>query len=159
MITLDYRGPTARLASPAGRAVNTPVAVLQANDPARRLYLPARCVVGRSRACDLDLTDEHVSGQHAAIEWSGTAWSVRDLGSSNGTFVDGRRLGSGEQVELRVGQKFRFGRTPRPWSLIDASPPTLMAVRLADAAARLAEGGYLALPDDLRPEVACYADV
>ena len=53
--------------------------------------------------------DPMVSRLHALLERFGTAWSVRDLGSSNGTFVNGERLWSSQQ--LRHGDEIRVGRT------------------------------------------------
>ena len=60
-----------------------------------RVSLRARHLVGRSRACDLRLQDTSVSGEHATIWWSEEKWWVRDLGSSNGTSVDGKVLQRG----------------------------------------------------------------
>jgi hypothetical protein len=47
------------------------------------------CVIGRDSVCDLVLADETVSRKHAAVEPSGDARLLRDLGSRNGIFVDG----------------------------------------------------------------------
>ena len=46
-------------------------------------------VVGRDPACELVLEDPRVSKRHARLEWNGRGWSLEDLGSKNGTFVDG----------------------------------------------------------------------
>jgi hypothetical protein len=46
-------------------------------------------VVGRDPACELVLEDPRVSKRHARLEWYGAGWSLNDLGSKNGTFVDG----------------------------------------------------------------------
>ena len=70
-------------------------------------------VVGRSRDCDLLLDDPTVSGRHARLEWRGKKILVQDLGSANGTFVDGERI---ETAEIRPGADLRFGRQPFPWS-------------------------------------------
>tara|TARA_B100001750_G_scaffold235706_1_gene238581 strand:- start:1340 stop:2572 length:1233 start_codon:yes stop_codon:yes gene_type:complete len=70
-------------------------------------------VVGRSRDCDLILDDPTVSGRHARMEWRGKNIVVQDLGSANGTFVDGEAI---ETKEIRPGADLRFGRQPFPWS-------------------------------------------
>jgi predicted component of type VI protein secretion system len=63
-------------------------------------------VVGRSGEADFTLEDGSVSRRHARLEWRGDAWFVVDLGSANGTFVDGQRVG---ESRLDAGQEVRFG--------------------------------------------------
>jgi adenylate cyclase len=53
--------------------------------------LQPRVVIGRDAACDILLRSPAVSGRHCLLEWVGGAWLVRDLGSKNGTRVDGVR--------------------------------------------------------------------
>jgi eukaryotic-like serine/threonine-protein kinase len=66
-------------------------------------------IVGCSAAhLDLGAADKYVSGVHCAIEVHGRACVVRDLGSTNGTFVNGRRV---ESADLRPGDEIRVGRT------------------------------------------------
>jgi hypothetical protein len=67
-----------------------------------------RAVVGRSSAADVSLAFDDVSRRHALIWREGSRAWVRDLGSSNGTFVDGRRVGDGP-VELGTGSVVGFG--------------------------------------------------
>ena len=57
---------------------------------------------------DIALNDPSVSRTHAIIETEGGAPTVRDLGSTNGTFVNGRRV---ESEALRDGDEVRFGNT------------------------------------------------
>jgi Protein of unknown function (DUF3662)/FHA domain len=64
-------------------------------------------VLGRSRDCDLVVSDENVSRRHAEVRPSGGAWIVRDLGSTNGIRVNGTRV-SGAQP-LRPGDKIELG--------------------------------------------------
>lgn len=49
-------------------------------------------VVGRGGEADLVIDDASVSRAHARIGYDGARWSIQDLGSRNGTYVDGRRL-------------------------------------------------------------------
>jgi len=51
-----------------------------------------RFVVGRLKTCDISLPDANVSREHAAFEPDGPGWAVVDLGSTNGTVVNGRRV-------------------------------------------------------------------
>lgn len=61
----------------------------------RRIQAPAGSIVrvGRTAKSDFALgEDSYLSGQHFAIEYDGTQCRIRDLGSSNGTFVNGDRI-------------------------------------------------------------------
>src|SRR5277367_2835302 len=53
---------------------------------------PSRSLVGVSSACDLHLADREASRRHAALELSGERLRVTDLGSTNGTWVNGLRV-------------------------------------------------------------------
>ena len=48
--------------------------------------------IGRDRDCELSIQDGHVSRQHAVVLLADGKWSLRDLQSSNGIYVDGRRV-------------------------------------------------------------------
>ncbi len=48
--------------------------------------------VGRSTLCDVTIADRFLSRRHARIFNSGEEWRIEDLGSRNGTFVNGRRV-------------------------------------------------------------------
>ena len=62
--------------------------------------------VGRHLDNGLVLAVPRISSRHAVIEWVHTGWHVRDLGSRNGTSVNGRRI-RGWRV-IRPGDKIRF---------------------------------------------------
>lgn len=73
----------------------------------KRLVVPAHgATIGRSRECEIVLSDSNVSRRHAEIAPSGQGWLIRDLGSTNGLRVNGRQvdgphpLESGDQVEV-----------------------------------------------------------
>jgi hypothetical protein len=111
-----------------------------------RAALAAHCLVGRSSACTLRLDEPKASAEHARIAWADGAWCVRDLGSRNGTWVDGVRLDPGGSAKLAAGARIAFGHASEVWVLEDASPPVAMARRLAGDTMVAAEGGMLALP-------------
>lgn len=68
---------------------------------------PGECYqVGRSSRCAFVLDDLSVSRCHAEVTATGEAVKVKDLGSSNGTFVDDVRV---NEVEVQPGQVLRFG--------------------------------------------------
>ena len=57
------------------------------------LSMPApRSTIGSSETADLVVSDGSVSRVHALLEWLGGSWFVQDLGSRNGTFVNGERV-------------------------------------------------------------------
>jgi hypothetical protein len=64
--------------------------------------------IGRSPDCDLPLGDLTVSWHHAELRRSGEGWMLVDLGSTNGTRVNGWRADSGFTV--RAGDWVSFGR-------------------------------------------------
>lgn len=94
------------------------------------LALPAGegpVVLGRSRDCDCVLAEPSVSRRHAELRRDGARWVLRDLGSRNGTRVNGARLldeagvGPGDRVSFGDA-RFRLGEAPR--SAATWPPPT-----------------------------------
>ncbi|MGO9974199.1 MAG: FHA domain-containing protein [Solirubrobacteraceae bacterium] len=63
-------------------------------------------LLGRDRGCDVVLCDLSVSRRHARLVFRDEKWVVQDLGSTNGTIVNGRRIG---RCELRPGDRVRIG--------------------------------------------------
>ncbi|MHC4916199.1 MAG: sigma 54-interacting transcriptional regulator [Planctomycetota bacterium] len=74
----------------------------------REMALEDRLVIGRGEDCSLRVLDEGASRQHAEISSEGGGARLRDLGSSNGTFVNGRRV---EESALADGDVVRVGDT------------------------------------------------
>lgn len=119
--------------------------------------VPARLVVGRAPGSSLHLDDHRVSGQHATIVWTGGAWEVRDLGSRNGTFVDGERLDPGVSVSVGAGSKLAFGIADDVWQIAESGPPSALAEHVASGRVRLARDGILALPEEDAPRAEIFA--
>ncbi|HZU39868.1 MAG TPA: DUF3662 and FHA domain-containing protein [Solirubrobacteraceae bacterium] len=71
---------------------------------------PAGATLGRSRQCDVVLGDENVSRQHAEIRPRGGSWVLTDLGSTNGSTINGRPV-QGPEV-LRPGDELSLGGVP-----------------------------------------------
>jgi signal transduction histidine kinase len=84
--------------------------VLQGADRGKRFELPGHepQLIGRSSEA-LPITDATVSRRHAELTPDDGKWYLRDLDSSNGTFVNGRRIG--QRVELAPGDQIRCGST------------------------------------------------
>ncbi len=65
-----------------------------------------RMVLGRLKACDVCVHDRNASREHAALEREGAGWAIVDLGSTNGTCVNGERV---ERLRLRDGDLITIG--------------------------------------------------
>ena len=74
-----------------------------------------RMVLGRSRECDIRVPDANVSRRHAEVRQEGATHWVVDLGSTNGTEVNGRRV---ERTKLSNGDRITIGSTDVVLSLI-----------------------------------------
>ena len=57
-----------------------------------RGFVQDRVVIGRARSCDICLPDMAVSTRHLEIKVEGNDYKVVDLGSLNGTYIDGKKL-------------------------------------------------------------------
>jgi hypothetical protein len=61
------------------------------------------------RQGNLAVSDEHASNHHARFQFAHGVWFVEDLSSTNGTWLNGRRMFSAQR--LKKGDKIRIGRT------------------------------------------------
>ena len=82
--------------------------MLQLERPAARPRRSKRSVLGRSRDVDVQIEDPNVSRRHAEIVQEGSTYWLVDLGSTNGTEVDGRRV---QRARLDDGSSFTIGET------------------------------------------------
>ena len=84
------------------------------------LLLPSEgnLVIGRSHDCRCVISDPTVSRRHAALTQTANGWTLRDLSSSNGTYVNGVRVSDSASVQpgdlVWFGStRFRLVREPR----------------------------------------------
>lgn len=97
--SLPVRAHRALRARMASRAPRLPTLTLPRGD---RVF-----VIGRSPECDLAVPDMTVSWRHAELRWAGGEWVLTDLGSTNGTRVNGWLAAAGFVV--RPGDHVSFG--------------------------------------------------
>src|SRR5580704_8710519 len=76
-------------------------------------FLTPSVVIGRDAEADVCVPEQAVSRQHARIEFDGTRWVLTDLGSRNGTMVDGAFVTGSVELEhlheIRIGDAlFKF---------------------------------------------------
>ncbi len=67
----------------------------------------AECLLGRRIDCHIHIDDQRVSRRHARVRREGDVWQLEDLGSCNGTFVNGRRIQGA--ARLRHGDELEIG--------------------------------------------------
>lgn len=73
-----------------------------------RFDLHSGAVVGRRQGSDIFLNDTYMSGEHARVTLHEGRWWLADLGSTNGTYVNGTRID--RPTPLAAGSEVRFGR-------------------------------------------------
>ncbi|WP_437535634.1 FHA domain-containing protein [Sorangium sp. So ce726] len=132
--------------------------VLKHRATGRCVTLAARSIVGRAEGCAVRLASRRASGEHAVLFWDGDRWSTRDLGSRNGTTVDGRRIAITERVDVAPSAEFCFGDDTERWTLEDAGPPAASARAMATGEVRTADHGLLVLPDAADPRATLFED-
>jgi len=106
------------------------MAVIQRKSDGRRIYVRHQLVIGRAATCDLVLDVSSVSAHHAAIRWDGSSWLVADLGSRNGTHVNGQHLAPRSATLLRLspGDELTFAEREEVWVFLDDSPPQCLLI-------------------------------
>ncbi len=111
--------------------------------------LRADHLIGRVAPCDLAMSDEPlVSRTHASLRWNVSSWELKDLGSGNGTWINGRRVGP-HWMPVRDGDVLAFGRPANQWRLSGGDGPVVWAG--SDVGEIAAQGDLLALPDFDQP--------
>ncbi len=90
--------------------VASPKLVVRERGVVRHILLGATMIVGRLRGVGLRVEDPKVSRRHCCIERRGGRYVVVDLGSTNGTVFNGRRIAGGKKT-LRHGDIIQVGNT------------------------------------------------
>lgn len=105
-------GRTPKPAKPAKKRKGQPGSVTIADGPQAGVGATlgdGPVVIGRGSDCQIRLDDDYSSTRHARVFPSEGEWWVEDLGSTNGTYLDGQRVT--RPVPAEIGGSIRIGRT------------------------------------------------
>src|SRR5438105_7200328 len=100
--------------------------------------LGANNVLGRSTTASVRLADREVSRKHSQIDREGEQYVLRDLGSSNGTFINGKRIFA--PTELKDGDEVVIGTSKMEFRLAMGAKPKNAEIIHTGAGARPLEG-------------------
>ena len=82
--------------------------------PAITVDLGDACTLGRSPECTHQLANRYVSRKHAEIQCKDGRWSLHDLKSRSGTYLNTIRMEAGEDVQLQTDDLVQIG----PWKFL-----------------------------------------
>jgi predicted component of type VI protein secretion system len=99
--------PTFQTASPSLSATRWQLAIVHGTGEQKNYVLDAATTIGRDPACEIHIPDNQISRRHAIIERTSGGYFIRDLGSTNGTFVNRQRIE--DPVPLRFGDAITIG--------------------------------------------------
>ena len=86
----------------------------------RRLHVRAsQATIGRADSCDIVLPESSVSTMHAKLQRREGVWVISDLGSTNGTLVDGERVH--DEVPLSPGASIKLGEVMALFEPVDSA--------------------------------------
>src|SRR5690606_1430832 len=86
----------------------------------RHPLVKSRTVIGRGSDADITIADTGTSRKHIEILWDGERGMVRDLGSTNGSTIDGRRF---TEAPLTPDTAIRIGRTDVIFRVVAQAAP------------------------------------
>jgi pSer/pThr/pTyr-binding forkhead associated (FHA) protein len=117
-VVVDLRSPApgpgpAPIAAPRprGKGDKPPRSLVVLDDRGNKVKtvtLDGNLQIGRAEACQVRLEDTYISSFHARIFRRDDGWYVEDLGSTNGTYLNQRRVTS--PAELRAGDTLKVGK-------------------------------------------------
>lgn len=88
-----------QIAMLTGRTAGTAIEIAQKRE----------VLIGRAASCDVVISDEFASNMHAKLVLVGEDWVLQDLSSTNGTFLDGKKVST--PATISQGATIRIGTT------------------------------------------------
>ncbi|HYR27916.1 MAG TPA: SpoIIE family protein phosphatase [Thermoanaerobaculia bacterium] len=104
--------------------------------PFRQPLEGAAVSIGRASDCTIPIKDRYLSRKHAEIISAGAAWVLKDLGSANGTYLNGSRVERDET--LKAGDRIRLGDTEIVFETAERNTDRLLAVAQTNASPTIA---------------------
>ncbi len=103
--------PEAAAKKESGKEARSKLIVLESpgEKTGEAFFIDGHALIGRTPECDIKISDNSVSHQHARISGSRRAFKLEDLGSKNGTFLNHRKMT--QPVLLRQGDLIKVGKT------------------------------------------------
>src|SRR5207247_8571703 len=107
--------------------------------------------IGRASDCSIPIKDRYLSRKHAEIVSSDGHWVLKDLGSANGTYLNGSRVERDQR--LHAGDRIRLGdteivfettehNTDRFLAVADTAASTTISIPVQDSELRLDTGDH-----------------
>lgn len=93
------------------------------------IWLLCDHLFGRDSRCSTVLRGNAASRFHARISWNGNEWMLRDLGSRNGTYINGRRQENGGIKRIKAGDRILFGDMREEYLVDDEDGPKPLIIR------------------------------
>lgn len=92
--------------------------------------------IGRASDCGIPIKDRYLSRKHAELIAVGTGWMLKDLGSANGTYLNGERVE--RDLPLRAGDRIRLGDTEIVFEAVEQNTDRMVAISSKPVSATIA---------------------
>ncbi|MCX7553390.1 FHA domain-containing protein [Marinicella sp. S1101] len=121
------------------------------------VILRSQHVFGRHPATAHTLLGDHAASRiHANVFWDGNDWQIKDS-SSNGTYLNKKKLEPGEKYTLRTADTLHFGSPDSDkWQITDLNAPKSMLLLIGNHKQTIELDDLIVLPDAQKPEITIY---
>lgn len=119
--------------------------------------LADKITIGRDPMSDISIADPEISRHHARLEKTAVGYQLQDMGSTNGSYIDGERLGD-EPVALQPGQSIVFGSGVVLKYQAIGNESDMMATMI-DPAGMISPAGQMTFPQEERTPPKMTADL
>lgn len=106
-----------------------PKAYLIKEDDGEKIPVHSHLIIGRTKECNLVIEDPSVSRKHLELIQSENSYKWKDLGSTNGTFINGQKMLAGE---LHTGDTIQIGKTIFRFVIEENSKPSKISEKTGE---------------------------